>query len=61
MTRANRYWLYHGTQQPDGQSGHQLLGRFPTLISGTVACPRVGESVEKSGGQVVAHCRHFQR
>ena len=37
MTRANRYWLYHGTQQPDGQSGHQLLGRFPTLISATVA------------------------
>ena len=37
MTRANRYWLYHGTQQTAGQSGHQLLGRFPTLISATVA------------------------
>ena len=37
MTASNRYWLYGGDQQPDGQSAHQLLGRFPTLISATVA------------------------
>ena len=37
MTAANRYWLYGGDQQPDGQSAHELLGQFPTLISATAA------------------------
>jgi hypothetical protein len=40
MTRANRYWLYHGTQQPDGQSGHQLLGQFRTLANANAAGSR---------------------
>ena len=37
MTRANRYWLYGGTQQPDGQAGHQLFGRFRTLVNAAAA------------------------
>ena len=37
MTAANNYWLYGGTQQPDGQAGHQLLGQFRTLTNAKVA------------------------
>jgi len=37
VTITNRYWLYCGDQQPGGQSGHQLLGRFRTLTNAKAA------------------------
>ena len=37
MTTNTRYWLYGGDQQPDGQSAHELLGQFPTVVSATAA------------------------
>lgn len=40
MTAANRYWLYCGDRQPDGQAGHQLLGQFRTLANATAAGSR---------------------
>ena len=37
MTAANRYWLYGGDQQPDGQSAHQSLGQFRTITNAEAA------------------------
>ena len=50
MNTSNRYWLYGGTQHPDGQAGHQLLGQFPTVASAAAAaCEWVSQWRDSAG------------
>lgn len=48
---SNRYWLYGGNQQPDGQAGHQMLGRFRALANAAAAGNRWLRQLKNPAGK----------